>query len=144
MRNILATACLSFGLAAPVSPIRLTPLPPADGCGCTFTQRDRTDQPIFSRDLDEEGAMIGVNGRAIRLTRSSFEESRKVPGRISLGDMITEKLKGDGVSVALEYETTFVCPEDDEGCEVTEYCGTLEVSAGKNHRTFKVVGACGC
>ena len=140
-----AWVALVFLLApSPTASVRLSPLAPADGCGCSFTLRDGTTQPVFARDLDEDGAMIGVNGKAVRLTQVSFSEQRKVQGAISLGDRIRETLKGDGVNVAFEYEVTFVCAKDDEGCEVTEYKGALDVSVGKSHKTFMVKGACGC
>jgi hypothetical protein len=130
--------------ASPSGSVQLSPLVPADGCGCSFTLRDGTDLPVFARDLDEDGATIGVNGKAIRLTQVSFSEERKVQGAISLGDRIKETLNGDGVNVAFEYEVTFVCPKDDESCEVTEYKGALDVSVGKTRKTFMVKGACGC
>ena len=145
MMHVLGVGCLLIGLATTSKPpIRLTPLPSADGCGCTFSVLSAPDQTILSRDLDEDGAVIGVNGKAIRLTRSSFGEVHKVQGHITLGDKFNEVLKGDDVTVALEYKATFVCADDDEGCEVTEYLGTLRVSLGKSRQAFKVAGACGC
>jgi len=127
--------------------IHLTPLPKAElegGCGCFFRTGDGSGQVVFAQDSDQNEASVGINGKVVRTTLESKDDKPKRTQGESVGDRFHQVQRLDDLRVTLDYETTWVCPENDEGCEVTRYRGTLTVIRGKQSRSFKVVGECGC
>ena len=145
---LLISFLLGLALGGLGSPdIRLTALPESEvtgGCGCSFTLDDGTTQPVVWQGSDQVDASVGVNGEVVRTTRESHEELPKLPDRESVGDRFRQVQRFGELRVILDYETTWVCPENDEACEVTRYKGTLTVRRGKQRRSFKVRGDCGC
>jgi hypothetical protein len=127
--------------------IRLTPLPQAEvggGCGCFFRTGEDPSQTVFAQDTDQADAVVGINGNVVRtMLQDSTEEPKEAEGE-SIGDRFHQVQFSGDVLITLDYETIWVCPDNDEGCEVTKYKGTLTVVRGKQSRSFRVVGECGC
>ena len=114
------------------------------GCGCWFSfpskSRKRLPGQVFSSDIDEETALMNIDGVDVelRLVRSTE------PNKERIGSRSTRTYVGAGVRVSAVYVTTRMCKPNDEDCEATEYDATVMVTKGARKQKIKLKGACGC
>ena len=121
-----------------IGPIKGSPF----GCGCGFSKsRNRFTPLIFSSDIDEETAIMNIDGVDIELR---LVRSTEPKGKEGVGSHLTRTYVAAGVRVFAAYVTTRMCKPNDEDCEATEYDATVAVTKGARKQTIKIKGACGC
>lgn len=123
-----------------IGPIKESPF----GCGCGFSfpseNRKRLPPLIFSSDIDEETALMNIDGVDIELR---LARSTDLKGKERIGRRRTRTYVGAGVRVFAVYVTTRMCKPNEEDCEATDYDATVTVTKGERKQTAKLKGACG-
>lgn len=115
------------------------------GCGCGFSfpsdSRKGLSPLIFSSDIDEETAVMNIDGvdMELRLARSTEQK-----GKERIGSRSTRTYVAAGVRAFAVYVTTRMCKPNDEDCEATDYDATMTVTKGRRKQTIRLKGACGC
>lgn len=139
-RALLLLLLCSFGLVAQGS-FRIGRLPNGDCNDWAFfsgTARKQmnTDRAILQTG-DNCNQRIRINDREIGLTTVKQE----LPDRNwKVGRGGYEVLKGKDIKVRLDYIFTWLCPSQDENCEVYYYRGTVDITYKGEHRRLKIVG----
>jgi hypothetical protein len=111
------------------------------GCSWTATSADIGSGLIFLAEYDESLIVMNIDGRDIHLSRDPSSGAGR-PSRI--GDRVVKLYTAESVRVETTYTTTWVCPPDTEGCEVTRFDVTFVVKRGDQIETVKAVGGVGC
>jgi hypothetical protein len=87
-----------------------------------------------------DGGAISINGKLSFLTLQKSKQHAQHPPHETVGDSYVDVWQGANATVTLRYRITFICPPDDESCEVTRYEGTMLVTVGKETRLYHVWG----
>jgi hypothetical protein len=108
-------------------------------CGCAFRDANDNSSMLAFWAVDEPAHMF-INGdlRTLKVT----EHFGSTP--VQLGDPYSAELTGPDIQATVEATTTFVCPKEQESCEVTRYKGRLVVRSGTSVGSFQITGDCGC
>lgn len=95
--------------------------------------------------LEDSGTgLMRIDGSLIHLSPTHREEHLEVPGKKSVGDRYYDKWQLGDIVVEFRYQTTFLCPPDDEACEVTRFEGTMTVTTAAGRKAFAIEGDVGC
>ncbi len=108
-------------------------------CGCYFSADGKYESYTFLANMNgnKDGlAFININGRVTALKFVSSTEGNKP---LEKGNSFIETYRSGNITARVTYVVTI--PERDL---VTKYIATIEVTKGKNRKTFKAVGSCGC
>src|SRR5262245_8052084 len=137
---------LSASVVAGVGSTELGVLPKSavfTGCGCSFTTLP--DPPdlsavVFSSEYEGSGRVL-LGGKIVDLAAVGPAE-KCWPSR--LGGQCRLKYRGDEVIIVIDARATWICPKDDESCEVVQLKGKLTTHVGDDHSVIEVHGECGC
>jgi len=112
------------------------------GCTLRLPQDDKKDRKnfIFLSDYDDN-AVVNVDGKDVNLKLKVRKEPKGED--LKVGQKSEEDYTGTGVKVHVDYVTTWVCPPDDESCEVTSFNAIVIVTRGNSRKAVRVKGVCG-
>jgi hypothetical protein len=115
---------------------------PIDGDGdsiwlSTTKKRDRIYNNAIAIFGYDGSGVINVDGRDIKLRQI---EGGLPDKNFKVGQSGHETWKGKNISVRLDYIFTWLCPPQNENCEVYYYKGALDINYRGRHRKIKVVG----
>lgn len=111
--------------------------------GCAWSASSSEVGPgfMFLAELDESKVLMRIDGADTVLTAVGPRPSRALN---KVGDKLARTYKAGDISVTATYTATWVCPDGDEGCEVTKYDVTFTVSRGARMQTVRASGDVGC
>ncbi len=117
-----------------------------EGCSCSVQTEREAKNPdsqkfLFLSDFGND-AWMNINGKDTKLTRVKSTENDDDDYKV--GRRYYEEYSAKGLTVRVEYLTTWVCPPDDEACEVAKYDITITVTKGEESKIVKATGVCGC
>jgi hypothetical protein len=117
-----------------------------DGCGCysSFTKADsNASRHIFfaSGEGNGEEALMNINGRDVKLPLVSETNPK---GKVKLGSRYTSRYQSGDTTVDVVKIVTWLCPPNDESCEVARFRVTLTIKKGNRSQVVQAVGECGC
>jgi hypothetical protein len=153
MANIITTLVLTFSIVTVAqaqsssvrsSKLRLGHVKDGDfGCGCSLSRDKvslRNQRHIFISPMDES-AYINLNGKTLklRLVAASKEKAAQ-----TIGDRSWETYSAGSLRVRIDYIVSWLCPPNDEACEVTYYKAVMTVTRQKQKTVAKAIGLCGC
>lgn len=115
------------------------------GCGCAFqtlmeAKKPRSQKIVFWSEFDKK-AILNINGKD---TTFKLVKEGKRPAKQKIGSRFTDEYTANGITVKVDYLTTYVCLKGDEECEATSYNVVITASKGDNKTIVKTRGACGC
>ncbi|HLI17409.1 MAG TPA: hypothetical protein VKV22_03955 [Rhodanobacteraceae bacterium] len=88
---------------------------------------------VFLAEAGNSVNLMNIGGRDVHLLlKSSTGSLTKV------GDVMRRTFVARGITVIATFKANWVCPKDDDSCEVTRFSATFDVTKGKRHQ--KVVG----
>ena len=105
-------------------------------------KKDRINNKAIARLGDVDGGLgkININGRDIELKSiKCFSPDRNY--KVGRGGY--EIWKGKGVTARLDYIWTWLCPPENDNCEIYRYKGILDVKYKGFQRKVKVIGVGG-
>jgi hypothetical protein len=113
----------------------------AEGCGCSFfypASLKEKGNPILEWEFGEK-AKIRINNKlhTLRVLEQQYDGEH-------VGDKALFKMRDAGVGLLFNGKIEWLCPTDDESCEVTKFHGTLETKTKDGKTALPVWGACGC
>jgi hypothetical protein len=112
--------------------------------GCSLQlpadQKKESQRYVFMSDLENDHAVINVDGKDLKLKPVSHREPKGEPKK---GDRSTFNYAGKETAVRVDFVATEVCSPNDEGCEATSYDATITVIRGLARQVVKVKGMCG-
>ena len=135
--------------ASACAQVRLEPLSDDQverGCGCSFHvpfQAGHAGSMVLQWSYPGP-AKIKVQGNVYELTVASEVSSTPAERRERVGDSLTYELRGPSVAVSVKCRATWVCPSNDESCEVSYYRAQILLTLGKTKSKVTAWGACGC
>jgi hypothetical protein len=132
-----AHASVAAGAAHLVAPLRDQQT--IDGCSWSASAATVGRGFVFLAEYDESRIVMNIGGLDIEL--------RLVQARGQLekvGDVLERTFIAGDVTVRAQYRVTWVCPEDDESCEVTKFNATFLVTKGNESETVNAEGSVGC
>ena len=116
---------------------------PEIGCGCSFA-RNKTDlrlrRYIYIQGIDDP-AYININGKNLELQPV---DSSELNGKVKVGTQAWETFTAGDLKIRLDTTVTWVCPPNDESCEVTYYKAKLTVNGKGQEIKEMLTGHCGC
>lgn len=112
-----------------------------DGSGCSFwLATGNWRESYFQWDFASTGWInLGGSDTKLILTRQSASH----PDDQSLGKIQEFEFVGPGVSVVLRTKVTWVCPKNEDYCEVWHEAGGIWVTKGTQVFSARVSGECG-
>lgn len=114
------------------------------GCGCSVgTGRGNNFRTLVFSQLELKApALVKVDGSLRQLLWVSSTEK---DGRPRVGDRFVKVYSDGELRLTLQHRTTFVCAENDEGCEVTRYRVNATLEKDRQRIVMKnLYGDCGC
>lgn len=112
------------------------------GCGESVAREKGGKGVVFFSELDSDAATMKLDGKIVKLKRTAHVD--KDPFH-KMGSVIDSSYEGGDYKVELHKVVSFVCPKDDDACEVTRYDATMSVHKGKTATQFdKLSGDAGC
>ena len=158
MKNCFAIAVFSIIIVgcAPaiahnnIADISVEPLLQTDymgGCGIAFFSTPPDHKPaieVFRSDDWRPEGIMRIDGALVHPTLVDFQSHRQLAGKETVGDRYVSKWKEGTTEVTLNYRVTFVCPPNDDACEVTRFEGAMTVKTGQKLRHFPIWGDSGC
>jgi hypothetical protein len=117
------------------------------GCSCSIQTAKEAKKPnsqkfLFLSELGTDDAWMNINGKDVKLTRVKSTENED--DEYKIGRRYYEEYSAKGIKVRIDYLTTWICPPEDEGCEVTKFDITITVTKGEASKALKAMGLCGC
>ncbi len=113
------------------------------GCGCSFTTMPSVvdlSAIVFSSEYEGTGRVV-LGGRITELV-AIRPDAGCWPSRV--GGRCRLKYRNAEATVVIDARATWVCPEDDESCEVVRLAGRLTTHIGNQQEVIEVHGDCGC
>jgi hypothetical protein len=111
------------------------------GCAWSASSEDIGPGLILVAEYDESLIVMNIDGTDVRLDLDP-SSGAGFPSRI--GDRVTKVYTADSLRVEAVYTTTWVCPPNQESCEVTRFDVTFVVKQGNQTETVKATGDVGC
>ena len=111
------------------------------GCSWSASSPDVGPGFILRAEHDESIIFMNIDGTDVRLDLDP-SSGAGFPARI--GERVTKVYTADSIRVEAVYTTTWVCPPNQEGCEVTRFDVTFVVQRGNQTETVKGAGDVGC
>ena len=112
---------------------------PDDVCACIVRDAGKV---VFFLDAESDHPVVRLDGKKLALDKG---KSTKPADRPKVGDRFFEEYSAGDIAFRLDHTLTFVCPPDDESCEVAKFASTLTVKSGPATRVYKnLKSACGC
>ena len=110
-----------------------------DGCSWSASSPSVGNGYIFLAEFNDEPTLMHIDGkdRALDIVRQSGTLTE-------VGDTLERAYQSADVRVSARFTVTWVCPKDDESCEVTRYRATFEVSKSERSQTVEATGDVGC
>ena len=108
-------------------------------CGCYFSANGKYESYTFLANMNgNKGglAFIKINGR---VTALKFVSSTAGNKPLKKGSSFIETYRSGNITARVTYVVTIP-----EKALDTKYTATVEVTKGKNRKTFKAFGSCGC
>jgi hypothetical protein len=116
-----------------------------DNGGCALQlptdNRKNNERFIFLSDYDGNG-LINLDGKDIKLKLRIHKNASGAGDEEKVGSKSMDIFDGPGVTIKVDYIATWVCPPDDESCEITLYDATVTITRRKASKTVKVKGLC--
>jgi len=113
------------------------------GCGCAFTRLPSLNDlsaVVFSSEY-EGSARVVVGGKVTELA-AIRPDSACWPSRV--GGRCRLKYRNTEATVLIDGRATWVCPDDEESCEVVRLVGKMTLHLGNHREVIEVHGDCGC
>ena len=113
------------------------------GCGCSFTTMPSVNDLsaiVFSSEYEGTGRIL-IGGVIIELA-AIRPDAACWPSRVGGGCRL--KYRNGETTVVIDARATWVCPADDESCEVVRLVGKLTTHIGNQQEVIEVHGECGC
>ena len=98
---------------------------PDDVCACVTREGSKV---VFFLDAESEHPVVRLDGKKLALDKG---KSTKPADRPKAGDTFFEEYSAGDVTFRFDHTLTFVCPADDESCEVAKFKSTLTVKNGQ-------------
>jgi hypothetical protein len=112
-----------------------------EGCSWSASSPDVGEGFVFLAERDESVIIMNIGGVDVRLSLDSSSDA----GSLSrVGDRLTKVYTAASTRVEARFTATWICPPDQEGCEVTRFIVTFHVRRGNEAQTVEAVGAVGC
>lgn len=149
IRFVLGVSAMTQALAGSTSGAAklVEPLAPGSvysGCGCTFRRvgpsADLQGPIVFSSNYDGS-ARIATGSGAVTLSATKPDSECAVS---ELGDHCVLDYRVENIRVEINVRATWVCPTEDESCEVTRFRGQMTTRQGAQEERLDVEGDCGC
>jgi hypothetical protein len=117
-------------------------LPPADivdGCGWNASADGKA---FFSAALDQSAVRMRIGGKTVNLQP---DDSVEAEGSLdAVGNQWRQVFRQGDMEVHAEFTVTWVCPPNDESCEVTRYNVRFTVTDGSWTEVIDATGDVGC
>lgn len=110
-----------------------------DGCSWSASSPSLGAGYIFLAEIGDEPTLMRIDGSDLRIRLVS--ESGKLR---RVGDALDRTYRSGDVEVTARFKAIWVCPENDESCEVTKYRVTFHVTKGARSQTVEATGDVGC
>ena len=114
------------------------------GCGASISFNKKDDENrryVFVENMDEEPFMK-MNGKIVF---PKYVRTISSQGDSKIGDKSIEvyTINGD-VKMEVEWTITWLCPKNDESCEVTYYDVVMTLTQHSSKKIYKLFGRVGC
>lgn len=146
MVNTIGSIVLSILVIAPLASVAddqligpLSDQNAVDGCSWFASSPSIGAGYIFLADIGDEPTLMHIDGKdlPLRLVRQSGALKK-------VGDTLERTYRSGDVQVAARFKAIWVCPKDDESCEVTRFRVTFQVSKGARSQAVEATGEVGC
>jgi hypothetical protein len=94
---------------------------------------------VYLAELDDSRSLMRIDGASVE-----FKLVEKKGSLNRVGDTLEKTYRSGVIQVKARYVATWVCPKNDESCEVTKYSVTFEISKGDQKQTIEAIGDVGC
>ena len=114
------------------------------GCSCSYSLKSvgtSKNQFIFISDIGFGNAIMNINGKTVKIIPVDIYD---IPKNAKVGDKFLQRYHYENIQLVFENTIKFVCPPDDEGCEVVRFDSKLTVEDGRKKEVYQVQGDCGC
>lgn len=143
MKSIaFAVALATAPVASGANDLLVTPLSDqnaVDGCSWSASSPSLGAGYIYLAEIGDEQTLMRIDGSDLQLHLVS--ESGKLK---TVGDALERTYRSGDVEVTARFKAIWVCPENDESCEVTKYRVTFHVTKGARSQTVDATGDVGC
>jgi hypothetical protein len=112
-----------------------------EGCSWNAASPALGSGRIFLAELDESKVLMHIDGQDTVLTTDKPNSDHALN---KVGDTIERTYRSNAIVVTATYTATWVCQEDSESCEVTEYTVTYTVSKNGQQQIVQAQGSMGC
>ena len=109
-------------------------------CGCYFYLAGKPEKESFVLywPFHDESGVMKINGKLTYLDITDREL------KYNLGEETSFLLKNNDTVVTGKCKVSWICPEDDESCEITKYTGKMSITRDKQTTDVAIQGSCGC
>jgi hypothetical protein len=111
------------------------------GCSWSASSPEVGPGHILLAEYDESVIVMNIGGRDVRLELDAASDAGR-PRRV--GETVMKVYTGDGIRVDATYTAVWVCPQGQEGCEVTRYAVTFLVRSGDAVESVDAAAEVGC
>lgn len=101
---------------------------------------ERKRRAVFLSNLEE--AAINLNGEDLTLPLTNRSLEKK--GNPRIRDRSWEVYTLGNTKLRIDYTISKLCDPNDEGCEVTYYRATINLTKGAQKTIVRATGLCGC
>jgi hypothetical protein len=112
-----------------------------DGCSWSATAEPFGKAFIFLAEYDESVVIMNIGGKDVHLVA---EPKRSTARFGKVGSRLSRTYTAPGILVKAVYTATWVCPANDESCEVTKFEVVFTVEAGAASQVVEGRGDVGC
>jgi hypothetical protein len=141
LRVLMVVAVPALALGAEAGGL-VTPIPKPyaiEGCAWSASSQSLGSGFIYLAELDDSVAIMRIDGVDVEL------QLVEAHGRLDkVSDVLEKKYRSGSHQVKARYVATWVCPENNESCEVTKYTVRFEVSKGQRTQVIEATGDVGC
>lgn len=112
-----------------------------EGCAWSASSSEVGAGLILLAEYDESVVVMNVEGADVRLSLDPGSQTGHPAG---VGERVTKVYTAPSIRVEATYTATWVCPPNQEGCEVTRFDVTFVVRRGDQVETIRGAGDVGC